>query len=159
MYVWHDDVCVIWLMYMWHGWCMCDMGDAGAFEALVRLFTKHCMTFLHVCVHVFECVCVCECVGWPRLVGSLKLQVSFAEHSLFYKALLQKKPVGFRSLLIIATPYVFCASNEFEWMICASNAALALFTTHCATWLMYVRRDSSMCDVTDVQEIYVCRCA
>ena len=42
---------------------------------------------------------------WLRLVGSLKLQVSFAEYSLFYRALLQKRPVILRSLLIVATPY------------------------------------------------------
>jgi len=44
-------------------------------------------------------------MGWLRLVGSLKLQVSFAEYSLFYRALLQKTPVILRSLQIIATPY------------------------------------------------------
>jgi len=41
-----------------------------------------------------------HCMGWLRLVGSLKLQVSFAEYYLFYRALLQKKPVILRSLLI-----------------------------------------------------------
>jgi len=40
-----------------------------------------------------------------RLVGSLKLYVSFAEYGLFYKALLQKRPVISSSLLIAATPY------------------------------------------------------
>jgi len=30
-------------------------------------------------------------MGWLRLVGSLKLQVSFAEYSLFYRALLRKR--------------------------------------------------------------------
>jgi len=44
-------------------------------------------------------------MGWLRLVGSLKLQVSFAEYSLFYRALLQMRPVILRSLLIEATPY------------------------------------------------------
>jgi len=44
-------------------------------------------------------------MGWLRLVGSLKLQVSFAEYRLFYRALLQKRPVILRSLLIVATPY------------------------------------------------------
>jgi len=44
-------------------------------------------------------------MGWLRLVGSLKLQVSIAEYSLFYMALLQKRPVILRSLLIAATPY------------------------------------------------------
>ena len=91
-----------------------------------------CM-FICVCVRacVRVCVCVCVCVmdayihmytyknttlrkrqadgtatmGWLGLVGSLKLQVSFAEYSLFYIALLQKRPIILRSLLIGATPY------------------------------------------------------
>jgi len=44
-------------------------------------------------------------IGWLRLVGLSKLQVSFAEYSLFYRALLQKRPIILRSLLIVATPY------------------------------------------------------
>ena len=36
---------------------------------------------------------------WLRLIGSLKLWVSCAEYSLFYGALLQKRPVILRSLL------------------------------------------------------------
>jgi len=38
----------------------------------------------------------------------LKLQVSFAEYRLFYRALLQKRPIILRSLLVIATPYEVC---------------------------------------------------
>ena len=44
--------------------------------------------------------------GWLRLVGSFKLQVSFAEYSLVYRALLQKRLMILRSLLVVATPYV-----------------------------------------------------
>jgi len=33
------------------------------------------------------------CMGWLRLVGSLKLSISFAEYRLFYRALLQKRPI------------------------------------------------------------------
>jgi len=44
-------------------------------------------------------------MGWLQLVGSFKLQVSFAEYSLFCRALLQKRPIIWRSLLIVATPY------------------------------------------------------
>ena len=44
-------------------------------------------------------------MGWLRLVGSLKLLVSFAEYCLFYRALLQKRPTVLRSLRIVATPY------------------------------------------------------
>jgi len=46
-------------------------------------------------------------MGWLRLVGSLKLQVSFTEYRLFYRALLQKRPTILRSLLIVATPYLW----------------------------------------------------
>jgi len=45
-------------------------------------------------------------MGWLQLVGSIKLQVSFAEYSLFYRSLLQKRPVILRSLTIIATSYL-----------------------------------------------------
>jgi len=45
-------------------------------------------------------------MGWLRLVGSLKLLVSFAEYCLLYRALLQKRPIILRSLLIVATPYI-----------------------------------------------------
>jgi len=63
-------------------------------------------------------------MGWLRLVGSLKLQVPFAEYRLFYRALLQKRPMILRSLLIIATPYVnhlyedhiLCGSEK--WHLC-----------------------------------------
>jgi len=45
-------------------------------------------------------------MGWLRLVGSLKLQVSFAEYRLFHRALLQKRPIILRSLRVVATPYL-----------------------------------------------------
>ena len=44
-------------------------------------------------------------MGWLRIVGSLQLQVSVGEYSLFYRALLQKRHIILRSLLIVATPY------------------------------------------------------
>jgi len=44
-------------------------------------------------------------MGWLRLVDSLTSKVSFAEYRLFYRALLQKRPIIWRSLLIVATPY------------------------------------------------------
>jgi len=45
-------------------------------------------------------------MGWLRLVGSLKLYVSFAEYSLFYVVLSQKRPIILKSLRIVATPYL-----------------------------------------------------
>ena len=44
-------------------------------------------------------------MGWLRLVGSFKLQVSFAEYRPFYRALWQKIPIILWSLLAEATPH------------------------------------------------------
>ena len=46
-------------------------------------------------------------MGWLQLVGSIKLQVSCTGYSLFYGALLQKKPIILLILLVAATPEVF----------------------------------------------------
>jgi len=57
--------------------------------------------------HIISVISQLTSMGWLRLVSSLKLQVSFAEHRLFYRALLQKRPVILRSLLVVAAPYVY----------------------------------------------------
>ena len=44
--------------------------------------------------------------GSLRWVGSLKSKVSLAEYSLFDRALLQKRRIILRSLLVLATPYI-----------------------------------------------------
>ena len=57
-------------------------------------------------------------MGWLRSVGSIKLQVSFAEYYLFYRALFQKRPIILSILLTKATPYVDSyryISNSGEW--------------------------------------------
>jgi len=73
----------------------------------------HCNTLQHTATHcnTLQCathdiaqVFMCD-VGWLWLVGSFKLYVSFAGFRLFYRALLQKRPILLRSLLIVATPY------------------------------------------------------
>ena len=57
---------------------------------------------------------------WLRLVGSVKLKVSSAEYSLFYRALLQKRAISLGSLLIVATPYecrqAFCLNEQAFWL-------------------------------------------
>ena len=55
-------------------------------------------------------------VGWlllVLLVGSLKFQVSFAEYRFFYRALLQKRPIILRILLIEANPYMRVTLDRF----------------------------------------------
>jgi len=58
-----------------------------------------------MCVYVCGCVCMCVDVvvgiGWLLLVGPLKLDVSFAEYSLLYRAFLQKRPVVLRQKSLV----------------------------------------------------------
>jgi len=56
-----------------------------------------------VCAKVCSVLCT---MGWLRLVGFLKLLVSFAKEPYKRDDNLQKRPIILRSLLILATPYV-----------------------------------------------------
>jgi len=53
-------------------------------------------------------------MGWPRLVGSIKLWVSCAEYNLFYRALLQKRHIILSILLFAAAPYrrLLCGGSD-----------------------------------------------
>jgi len=60
-----------------------------------------------VCVRVrYFCARAYATMGWLRLVGSLKLYVSFAKEPHKRDDILQKRPIFLRSLLIVATPCV-----------------------------------------------------
>jgi len=50
-------------------------------------------------------------MGWRRSVASIKFKVSFADYRLFYRALLQKRPIILSILLTKATPYHTSGSN------------------------------------------------
>ena len=63
---------------------------------------------MYICVS-YVCVISIQLyihMGWLRLVGSIKVYVSFVEYSLFYRALLQKGPIILSILLIKAAPYL-----------------------------------------------------
>jgi len=69
------------------------------------LFCSPRILFWSACLNVHAYLYVMYiCMGWLRLVGSFKLYVSFTEYSLFYRTLLQKRPM-ISNLLIVATPY------------------------------------------------------
>ena len=68
-----------------------------------------CMRFVHVetmtPMHRLQVLTCNTCsMGWLWLVDSLSIQVSFADYSLFCRALLQKRRIFSGSLLIVATP-------------------------------------------------------
>jgi len=63
---------------------------------------------------------------WLRWVGALKLYVSFAEYSLFYTALLQKRHIILRSLLIVATPYANVVTSLKRHFNLTNSTSLSL---------------------------------
>jgi len=69
-------------------------------------------------------------MGWLPLVGSLKLHISLAEYRLFYRALLQKRPIILRSLLIAATPQLnfWDITSKFSGICCS---VLQCVAEHC----------------------------
>jgi len=77
-------------------------GDFKRLTAEASVVSTHLT--LRASTSASESAVVCCGMGWLRLLGSLKFWVSLAEYSLLYKALLQKRPIILRSLLIAATP-------------------------------------------------------
>ena len=82
----------------------------GFFSWFFRIFvvwSAH-SCFLNVCdlSHFWKGCLAAEPMGWLRLVGSIKLQVSFAEYCLFYRSLLRKRPMILSILLNVAFPYI-----------------------------------------------------
>jgi len=73
------------------------------FGLLVHHVWTAAVSFSHTMHELLLCL---SPVGWLRLVSSFKIQVSFAEYSLFHRALWQKRPMFLGSLLIVATPYI-----------------------------------------------------
>ena len=77
-----------------------------SFIRMLQCLSFGCFSVFHSEFSCQSLVSLSRCyIVWLRLVGSLKLHVSFAEYSLFYRALLQKRLIILRSLLILATPY------------------------------------------------------
>jgi len=53
-------------------------------------------------------------MGWLQLVGSIKLQVSFAKEPYKRDDILQRRPVILSILLIVATQYVQVRVAKYE---------------------------------------------
>ena len=71
--------------------------------------------------HILGCITACITMGWLRLVGSSKKQVSFAKEPYTRDAILQKRPIILRSLLIVATPHVHTQLDQ-DVSLCAHRS-------------------------------------
>jgi len=67
-------------------------------------------------------------MGWLRSVGLIKLQVSFAEFCLFYRALLHTRPIVLSILLTEAIPY-----PESHHLVSMRAHSLSVSPTHTNT--------------------------
>ena len=72
-------------------------------------------------------------MGWLRSVGSIRLQVSLAEYRLFYRALLQKRPIISSILLTKATPYCRCRRHQLMPSTFSSSFFLGASTSSTAS--------------------------
>jgi len=86
-----------------------------------------------MCAYVARITNAFSDMGWLRLVGSLKLQVSLVEYRLFYRALLQKRPMISRSLLIEATPYVASSTHS----VCVFDT-IYIYTYMCVCCMLHL---------------------
>jgi len=81
--------------------CTISLGDLHICSRvlwIIPIFQKNC--FQHIGTTTDQKINM----GWLRLVGSFKLQISFAKEPYQRDDILQKRPMIFRSLLIVATP-------------------------------------------------------
>ena len=94
----------------------------GSTHARERRRTACVHIHAQICTHVYSKCCDYltikeEAMGRLRLVGSITLQISFAEYRLFSRALLQKRPIILSILLTEATPYrVSLHTHEYAHM-------------------------------------------
>jgi len=105
--------------------CMCMFMRMCIYVYICMLMNMH--MYMYMCMHTHARMCTS--MGWLRLVGSLDLKVSFAECHLFYRALLQKRPIILRSLLIVATPYDIPPKKLLSSGVSTPYAAFCLICT------------------------------
>jgi len=96
--------------------CVCLRVSADGLSGGGRHAPKSASAYL--CLLIYICGVIqsggfpMRTMGWLRLVGSLKLQVSFAKEPYKRDYILEKRPIVLRRLLIVVTPY----RRETEWV-------------------------------------------
>jgi len=93
-------------------------------------------------IYVFFVCLGLEGMGWLRSVGSMKLQVSFAEYCLFYRALLPEWTIVLSILLSKAIPYSRSGTDLTHVSCCTHervNHPFERVTSHLRPWKQWKR--------------------
>jgi len=140
-HIWMCDSATLPVMYvhMWHIWGMC-----------------------HICAVLMSHSTRIRDMGWLRFVGSLKLYVSLQNIGLFYRALLQKRPIILRSLLAEATPYdIMCAVTHSHIVVYTSAVTDSVYESRhsCTQYdetqrFVHIYACNDMSHGTRIREIY-----
>ena len=104
----------------------------------------------NVCIYNIDMGWLNIDMGWLRLVGSSKSQVSFAEYSLFYRALLQKRPIVWSikkyawacdvcQQIQMCTDTWFCTKNSWHQKAISCAAPENMYISMHSMWEMYLR--------------------
>jgi len=146
VHVWY----VTWLYHMWNVTCLIYM---WCVTLLIRLWYVAWLTFMWYDASRLT-------MGWLRWVGSLKWYVSFAKQPYKRDYILQKRLTIWRSLLIVATPYVTLTRacidssilDHMIWRIHMWHVTCLIHMWHCRiicdTW-----RDSLLCDMMQLDRL------
>jgi len=100
-----------------------------------------CSTWHGSCICVIELVHMCS-MGWLRLLGSIKLKVSFAKETYKRDYILQKRPIVLSILLTVATRYHWMPDVTivcmYVWMYSYMNTHVLIYALTYAPIYIYI---------------------
>ena len=92
-------------------------------------------------------------MGWLRLVGSLKLYVSFAKEPYKRDYILQKRPIFLRSLLVVGTPYYNMWHITYKYIYIYTHTSVCVCVLY-SLIMTYMSMWARICHAY----IYICAC-
>jgi len=142
LYLWIHVTCIrrrVSLCTLIHVTMYVDTSDMYHYSDLHRYISWYNKSPDPIDVHtrlLYQVTCI---MAWLRLVGSLKLHVSFAKEPYKRNYILQKRPIILGGLLIAATPYYICwhtSRVSLQWLV----STYMILHVHCTRWfvLLYV---------------------
>jgi len=113
-----NESCLTWMRHVASEWGMSQVNESCLTKPVAGV-NESCFTWKN-----HSQICWRTPMGWLRLVGSFKLQVSFATEPYKRDDILQKRLMIFRSLLIVAPYQTTCARPPVLYNVAACCSVL-----------------------------------